>query len=297
MGGGPCGWSALSTLISASLSSVGAVSSRMKITILEQSLRLGAGTAFQSRLGAQAMSFNIAEPRMQAILNRIVAGMEALGLCKSFRHTDDGLLSAGLLSRTKERPQGWNRGTGQWEHYTLGDGKDFGSLMAALLGEGAGDGDRAFELRLGCEARTLRRSVDRGGWLLTVFEGGSGNQELEFDAVILAVPAKRAAALLEGCIGQEWEEHAIDVIKRCASDYVRRHSVLLGLMRKGDACMGMLARFREIFCESEGTHDGRIGMDTDMAMELDTEAVVPGGCVCLLSVCAMGEEEVRARLA
>ena len=103
--------------------------------------------------------------------------------------------------------------------------------------------------------------------------------------------------MLEGAVGQEWEDHAVDVVRRCAGDYVRRNSALLALKRGGEACAGMLARFREIFCESEGTHDGRIGGDSDMAIELDTEAAVQGGCVCLLSLCGgRGGEEVSTGL-
>lgn len=113
-------------------------------------------------------------------------------------------------------------------------------------------------------------------------------REMEFDAVLLAVPAKQALSLLEGAKGQKWEDHAVDVVRRCAGDYVRRYSALIGLKRGGKACTGMLARFREIFCESEGTHDGRIGGDAEMAIELDTEAAVQGGCVCLLSLCRGG---------
>ena len=138
------------------------------------------------------MSFNSAEDRVLRSLNGVTealrkgagatgtsssrdAGADPSGSSDWFRHTDDGLLSAGLLSRTRERPQGWNRGTGQWEHYTLGEGADFGELMSVLAAAQGGGGGGELDVRLGCEVLAVMKRggvSGGGGWSLAISEKG-----------------------------------------------------------------------------------------------------------------------------
>jgi len=91
IGGGPCGFSATANL----------AASGIRATMFEISNELAKGTPFSSnKLGAQAMSFNSAEPRVGKVLNRLTRNKN--NERNELLHLDDGLLSAGILSRTKE---------------------------------------------------------------------------------------------------------------------------------------------------------------------------------------------------
>ena len=94
IGGGLCGFSGIQKITERGA----------KVTIFEASPNFGEttpfGSYFGSKLGAQAMSFNSAEDRVNRVLNRLLRDYPDMLV-----HLDDGLLSAGILSRTLERPK------------------------------------------------------------------------------------------------------------------------------------------------------------------------------------------------
>lgn len=272
VGGGPCSFACARSLLEANAN----------VVIFERASRLGIGTPFGSSLGAQALSFNSAEERIGRGLNRLVKNNPGL------LHLDDGLLSAGILSRTGERPQGWSRSTGQWEHYILAEGASFETFLRALSGA---ESDR-YEVKVGCEVVKVGKGQG-GKWSVTFQQEGKDNVG-HFDGVVIAIPAKSTVKLLENSSSEQiWDEHVVKVIRRCSETYVRRHAVLLGLQRGGGVWEKLSERFREVFCGSEGSHGGhRVGIGWgNLAKELNLEGC--DGCVSLLSLCKLGEKVVE----
>ncbi|GMI08419.1 hypothetical protein TrRE_jg5450 [Triparma retinervis] len=269
VGGGVCGFSAIGKLCCA------------RVTIFEASPNLhGEATPFGSILGAQALSFNTAEDRINRVLNRILREYPDMLV-----HLDDGLISAGILSRTSERPQGWNRSTGQWEHYALNEGTtSFQSLLRAL----AGGSESLYGVETGCKVEAIEQGGKKGTFQLVV----NGEVRGDFDAVLIAIPAKEAAELLQHSVAL-WDNHVLDVLLNCAKAYVKRHAVLVRFFRESEVGSKLLDKFRDIFCASEGSHDGhKIGQELGgMARELDVAS--EKGSVALLSLTAVGDEVVE----
>ena len=67
-------------------------------------------------VGAQRVSIDGYDPASAHVLHDFLQHVPGL------EHVDDGLLSYGSLARTSERPGGWNRATGQWEHFRIRGG-------------------------------------------------------------------------------------------------------------------------------------------------------------------------------
>ena len=72
----------------------------------------GLDCALEVDVGALALSFDASLAAQAAALRTVASALPS-----TLRHADDGLLSYGALSRTLERPQGWNAATGRWEHF------------------------------------------------------------------------------------------------------------------------------------------------------------------------------------
>ena len=267
IGGGLCGFSGIQKITERGV----------KVTIFEASPLVGEATPFGSKLGAQAMSFNSAEDRVNRVLNRLLRDYPDMLV-----HLDDGLLSAGILSRTLERPQGWNRSTGQWEHYALSQGTTFECFLRAV------GGAESYDVREGCKVEAIEQG-EKGGWKLNVENGEVSG---EFDAVLIAIPARNAEKLLAVNSSRIWDEHVQDVLLSCANAYVERHTVLVSFSTESVACKVLLEKFRAVFCDSEGSHDGhKIGQQLGMARELDVSSAK--GSVALLSLSTVGDEVVE----
>ena len=160
-----------------------------------------AAAAVAVELGAQCVSFDDYAPEASARL-------EALRGSHRLRHVDDGMRSCeGGLSRTKERPQGWNRAFGRWEHFRALGGSS--SLLRWLVPD-------AVPVRLGRTATSIRWEEEEGGGRRWRVEGVDSREKCDdededrgsgapreathrredgvfFDIVVLAVPP--AAAL------------------------------------------------------------------------------------------------------
>ena len=174
--------------------------------LLIDSKPIGAGTPFSTEeksdvpLGSVICSFNISEACVQRRLGLILRGLEGTEL----EHVDDGLLSKGRLSRTCERPQGWNRVTGQWEHYLFrADKFDFAVVVRSVLR----DCDRTTVLT-GYEVSSLEAVVppaeslsERSTFVWRVgLQGCTPNHSpviyYETSALILCLPAPAVKRLL-----------------------------------------------------------------------------------------------------
>ena len=129
----------------------------LNILLLEKSNELGYNSQFNTD-GAQVISLNVSESIIQSYVNKLVGMNYPDPTC--LIHTDDGLLSAGRLSRTDERPQGWNRVTGQWEHYTLTNG-DISVLQNRLLEvintNNNNNNNNNFTILTGCHVQGLKK--------------------------------------------------------------------------------------------------------------------------------------------
>ena len=141
-------------IIGASFAGFSAAASLPKcsISIVDKAHAVGEGSPFRSsassfsvssssrtNLGASIVSMNISEARLQNYLGKVMRSDETACI---LQHVDDGLLSKGKLSRTFDRPQGWNRVMGQWEHYFLAtetckEGKSTGisTFLTSLIGQ------------------------------------------------------------------------------------------------------------------------------------------------------------------
>ncbi|KAJ1461028.1 hypothetical protein M885DRAFT_508562 [Pelagophyceae sp. CCMP2097] len=146
---------------------------RLELRMVDAAAEAGGSlrSARGANVGAIAVSFDGADAAAAGALLRVAA------LC-DLRHVDDGLRSYGALSRTDERPQGWNASTGQWEHFeALPTNR---ALVDRLLARAAP------------ESLEFGRRVDRvdrapNGWTVDA---------MFFDGLVLAVPPGEATRLV-----------------------------------------------------------------------------------------------------
>ena len=222
VGGGPAGCAAARQ--------VRRLRPRAVIHVWEASEALGGGGGLRAaaapddrwfELGAQALSFN-GQNREAA---RALAAL--LGDGVDLRHVDDGLLSFGALSRTAERPQGWNPTSGQWEHFSVppraGGSRGF---LASLLRAAA-----PVNLCLGVTAARVARDEPARGWRARgVRRDGGGAVDVIADAVILAVPPHALLELLDGSTDAD-AEAALAVARAAPKARDASSSSLLGFAR------------------------------------------------------------------
>ncbi|GMH69239.1 hypothetical protein TrST_g1106 [Triparma strigata] len=286
IGGGPTGFSTLPLLTKRSL----------RVTLIESSSSLGSGTPFSGSpaLGARAMSFDSSHLPTSRLLHSLSSEVDG------FSALDDGLLSAGLLSRTVERPQGWNRATGQWEHYTC-DSRSIGTVLRGMgglyFGDDDGDGDgtmddegsRSPELLMGTKLVGMERVGDCWRLALLKEEGEEAGPFFRtFDSVILCVPAPSLTSLLDP-ISTLLLPHTLEVIKRCASKYVTRHSGLVSIPSSSPIHDALISKLKAPYCSSQGTHSGRNEDGVDgVVHELDLTNVSKS--IKLISVVAANEQ-------
>lgn len=171
------------------------------------------------------------------------------------------------------------------------EGVGFGSFLRALVG-----GEEGWVLRLGCEVLKIgKERGEGGGWSVTFKRAGETLVEV-YDGLVLAVPASAALMLLENSASSctVWDEHVVDIIKRCAESYVRRYAMLMKIPRTGKLCEKLFEKFKEVFCDSEGSHDGhQLAKEWgNMARELDCEGV-GNGHVALLALRSVGSDEAE----
>ena len=185
------------------------------VILIDKAHAVGEGSPFRSspcsssssslrtNLGAAVLSMNMSEAKVQSYIGKITRSGEA----GTLEHVDDGLLSKGKLSRTSDRPQGWNRVFGQWEHYTLaatdmcstGKVSSVSQFLSSLV-----DDKPNVSIQSGREAVSIEE-IDvapgkRRKWKVTIGEGSQDNpvcvQTIEATTVIICTPAAEALRLL-----------------------------------------------------------------------------------------------------
>ena len=221
VGGGPAGCAAARQ--------VRRLRPRAAIHVWEASETLGGGGGLRAaaapddrwfELGAQALSFN-GQNREAA---RALAAL--LGDGVDLRHVDDGLLSFGALSRTAERPQGWNPTSGQWEHFSVlpraGGSRGF---LASLLRAAA-----PVNLSVGVAAARVCRDEPARCWRVRGARRDGAAVEVTADAVILAMPPSAVLELLEGSADADAEE-ALAVARAAPKARDAGSASLLGFAR------------------------------------------------------------------
>lgn len=187
------------------------------VVLVEKASTLGAGTSFvcssssgtRVHLGSAIMSMNISENAVQTCLGKLsrVEDGSLLG------HLDDGLLSKGKLSRTFDRPQGWNRVFGQWEHYLLAtscsannEGQEQDEPISKLLSSLVDEKENV-SVRCNVEAVSIEAMCagagERQRWKVILREGyqqytaaSMPVEEIEATTVIICTPAAQALKLL-----------------------------------------------------------------------------------------------------
>jgi predicted NAD/FAD-dependent oxidoreductase len=185
--------------------------SKLNVTILEGGCNIGVEGPFKVssagvRLGAQAVSFNVAEAPVASWLNRIEAAETPVIQC--FNDED--------LSATLERPQGWNRLTGQWRHYRLPSG--FPGLLQSMMQTIKGD-----NVSMICDATvtSLNLLSTEKKWLVKT----TNSLEYRCDALILAIPAVEASKLIDPVL--DMPKRILSTVMNASMLYTSRFATLL----------------------------------------------------------------------
>jgi len=242
--------------------------------------QLGVGTPFEpQKCGASIMSLNIAENEIQVLVGRLdraglivkpsssSPSLPPASISTHLVHIDDGLLSAGLLSRTETRPQGWNRVMGQWEHYQLqrvaSDGDGNGAI-AGVLRE-IGD-QRVNQLVYNRTLVGLQRC--EAGWRLHLRCTDAGDGEASdrpqeiievvcARIVVLALPVYTLSPLLHQLPPGTLSPEILDVCDRSHGRELPRFTTKFAALEDSRLQLALKNEFQRDFCSSESTHSGR----------------------------------------
>lgn len=261
IGAGPTGISALSVLSQSGL----------EITLIDPSPTWGTLSPFGDPLGPRCMSFN------SSLLSttRLLHSLE--DTISSFKKIDDGLLSSNRLSRTKERPQGWNRGTGQWEHYRYTP-ENVGEILKGIGGVYMEETECFFNTKVvGIEIND-EINDSRKSWKLTLKEVSDDSTYVcTFSHVISCIPAPNLTDLLTP-LSSLILPHAFEVISKCSKEYITVYSTLLSIPKESEIFQPLLDKFKDKYCKTQGSSEGRLNSD------IVEEIYIEEGDIYLLAV-------------
>lgn len=157
------------------------------------------------RVGAMMMSFNVSQSISNSWLHK-------------FQHEYPELLSEVPIegieasSDPPERPQGWNRATGQWTHCR--PNVSIETVLGTMMSE-----CKSVSVHTGCKIRGLeivnsKESQACSEWRVALADGSV----MEFEAIILALPVPHALPLLEP-VRNLIDPTIHSVLQKCAARY------------------------------------------------------------------------------
>lgn len=232
--------------------------------VFEKGRALGSASPLNSPNGANILSFNIDDTTTQQRLRLLEEDEHCVAA------VDDGLLYSGMLSRTKERPTGWNRVIGQWQHYRKR--KPLKDILSSLLP----DGNTATNCIL-CNKKvtSIEYVPDRGCW--RIHSDDESNLETFWDsqALVLALPPRDTLAILQvsqpsltGVVKEGDLDTTMSVLQAACDRCIKRYTRSIKVKRECSLGSAVEAKFKELYCDSASTREGnhRLG---DMVYELD----------------------------
>ena len=226
--------------------------------VLEKGHVLGSRSPLNNISGANILSFNMDESSTQQGLRRLEDKTNPI-----IQLIDDGLLSHGMLSKTSERPTGWNRGTGQWQHYTKR--KQLKDILSSLLTSNQGDvGDYiidAEDIVCNKNVASIEYVLERECWRIKTNSSDdmidNSTEYFDSQALILAISPEDALSILQAShsslstvVKATDFNIVLTVLQSACNRRITRYATSIKIKRNSGFGAMVEAKFKEHYCNS-----------------------------------------------
>ena len=240
--------------------------------LFEKGNTLGEHSPLSYSSGANIFSFNIDEAYIQKILPILEDNSNCIKLI------DDGLRSFGMLSRTNERPTGWNRVTGQWQHYRKR--KCVKDTLTSLLSDCYGPFDNII-----CNRKIVSFEYvpERECWRIKTDITDTLDNSLEYyqsKVLVLAIPAEDTLSILQAsysslstCMEIADLKRVLTALESSCDRNITRYATCIRVNLDSNLGKAIEAKFKEHYCDSICTMREQNRALADKVYELDVSQI------------------------
>jgi hypothetical protein len=271
IGAGPSGLSCLLRLLEAQAIDY------INIRLFEKNENLGIGTPFhrttveaqsgisiEAYICALALSMNSSQASLGKWVRLFQNALSEGIIC--IERTDDSTISRGYLCQTLERPQGWSRAYGQWDHYVVND-------TVNILQHIISSSNSAINIEFGHELISLELSTmlthdqdEIKAWKM-IFSNG---ETLITKSVVVSLPIQSIYPIILPLSPHVIEERTERVLNRCYNNIICRRMLAVALDYYNELSSVLYDKFVKSFAKTTTIEECFQG---SKIFEIDTSSI------------------------